>query len=253
MDHPYGTFCFAELHTPDVERSTAFYTELFGWTVVPVPDSPGYFRFQLDGQDVIGMRQTPGPQRLLGCVNVASVDAAATQVQALGGRVEVPAADTRGIARTAVAADRDGALFGLWQSLGHAGAAVQDRTGSMWWCELLARDVRGARDFYTPLFGWRFELTPKFEVQDALGEGLTVFKAGETSAASALQYQPDWGVSPRWSVFFAIDEWKDTVRRASRLGGELGFWRDVPNAGRLGTLEDPLGATFVIVQPLKRS
>jgi len=158
-----------------------------------------------------------------------------------------------GVARTAVVGDREGALFGLWESRGHTGAAVQDRTGTMWWAELLTADVRAAREFYMPIFGWRYELTQKFAVQDAAGEGLTVFKAGDTSAASALQFHSDWGVTPRWSVFFAIDDWKETVRRATRLGGTLGFWHDVPNAGRIGTIEDPAGATFVIVKPLQRT
>src|SRR5688572_10535128 len=98
MHHPFATFCYAELHTADVDAAARFYGDLFGWTAVPASTSsdeggsalrdPPYFLFQLNGQDVIGMRRTAGPQRLLGYLNVASVDATAARVQTLGGRIE---------------------------------------------------------------------------------------------------------------------------------------------------------------------
>jgi uncharacterized protein len=250
MEHPDRTFCFAELHTTDVERSTAFYGELFGWTAVPVQNNPEYFLFQLRGQDVIAMRRTSGPQRLLGYLKVASVDATAARVQELGGRIETPAFDTPGIARTAVAADREHARFGLWESRGHGGAAVQDAIGTMWWIELLSLDLRGARDFYPSLFGWNVTLTHKYADPGATGEGLTIFRVGETAAGSGFQADPDWGIGPRWTVFFAIDHWDETVRRLVTGGGEVVFWHDVPNAGRLGVVHDYAGAAFIVMKPL---
>lgn len=250
MDHPLGTFCFAELHTPDVDASARFYGDLFGWVAAPVLENPGYFFFQLDGQDVIAMRRTSGPQRLVGYVNVASVDAAATRARELGGRVETPAFDSPGFARTAVVADREDALFGLWQSRGHGGAAVQDRTGTMSWIELLSFDLDNARDFYPTLFGWNVTFTHKYAKPGATGEGLTIFRIGDSGVGSVFKGERDWGLPPRWSVYFPIDDWDEAVGRLANGGGEVVFWHDVPNAGRLGVVNDPLGAAFILMKPI---
>ena len=250
MHHPHGTFCFAELHTPDVDASARFYGDLFGWVPRPVLENPGYFFFQLDGQDVIAMRRTFGPQRLLGYLNVSDVLGVAARVQELGGRVETQPFDSPGVARTAVVADRENALFGLWQSRGHGGAAVQDRTGTMSWLELLSLDPDAARDFYPSLFGWNVTFTQKYAKPGATGEGLTIFRIGESGVGSVFKGERDWGIPPRWTVYFAIDDWDETLGRLEKGGGEMVFWHDVPNAGRLGVANDPAGAAFIVMKPL---
>lgn len=243
MQHPYGSFCFAELHTADVDGAKRFYGELLGWSAVPVPTARDYFIFQLHGKDVIALRRTDGPQRLLGYINVDNLERASAHAQQLGARLAIGTVETPGVARTCVLEDPEGALIGLWESRGHGGAQVQDQTGTMWWTELLARDIADARSFYTALFGWTFGETQKY------GIDLTIFKVADVSVASALQYHPDWDVTPRWSVFFAIDDWDVAIRRATSMGAELEFWRDVPNAGRLGIIRDPSGAVFCIMRP----
>lgn len=239
--HPHGTFCFAELHTPDVQGATRFYSSLFGWSAVPIAD--GYSVFRLRGRDIVAMRRTAGSQQLLGFVNVASVERTAARAGELGGGVALAACDTPGVARTCVLRDPEGAAFGLWESLGHNGAQVQDETGSMWWAELMARDIETARPFYTALFGWTYAETGRY------GIDLTVFQAGSVPACSVLQYHPSWGVEPHWNVAFAIDDWDTAIRRVEEMGGSVDFWRDVPNAGRLGIIRDPGGAVFYVMRP----
>ena len=47
--------CWADLWTSDVERSRAFYAELFGWEALPPsPEFGGYFMFARDGVPVAG-------------------------------------------------------------------------------------------------------------------------------------------------------------------------------------------------------
>jgi len=239
--HGYGTFCFAELHTPDVDGAARFYGGLLGWSAVHIAGD--FFIFQMQGRDVIAMRRTAGPQRLLGFINVESADRTAARARELGGRIGIAPFDTPGIARTSVVEDPEGAMFGLWESRGHNGAQVQDRTGTMWWAELMSRDIEATRPFYTNLFGWTFGETQKY------GNDLTIFKAGDVSAGSALQYHRSWGVEPHWNVAFAIDDWDTAVERVEAMGGCLDFWRDVPNAGRLGIFSDPGGAVFYLMRP----
>ena len=68
--------------------------------------------------------------------------------------------------------------------------------------------------------------------------------------AGAVQFAEDWGVTPRWQVYFAVNEFSEIVRRAESLGGALEFQRDVPETGRLGVLRDSANAVFVIMRPL---
>ena len=244
MIHPAHTFCFAELHTPDVARARRFYGELFGWTTVE--RAAMYSLFQKDGQTVAGLRRADGTEsRWVSYVAVESVDRTAARVQELGGRVTLPGIETPGVARTAIVADREGVVLGLWEPREVGGADLQDRTGSMWWVELATADKAAARRFYVDLFGWRAEEVTKYGVEG----GYTVFKAGDVSAGGAFQFEPDWGVAPAWQVFFAIDDYDGVLKRAETLGAEPGFQREVPNAGHLCVISDPSDALFLVMRP----
>jgi predicted enzyme related to lactoylglutathione lyase len=244
LKHPANTFCFAELYTPDVARARKFYGDLFGWTTV---DRSGmYSIFQKDGQNVAALRRSDvGGSRWVCQVTVESVDRTAARLQALGGKVVMPAFDTPGVARTAVVAAPDGALFGLWEARGIAGADAQDTTGSMWWVELATSDIASSRLFYAELFGWTHGETMKYETPDPY----TIFKAGDVSAGGAFQYHDDWGVTPAWWVYFAVDDYDRTVTRAEAMGADPGFSREVPATGRLCIISDPSDAIFVVMRP----
>jgi predicted enzyme related to lactoylglutathione lyase len=245
ISHPPGTFCFAELHTPDLDLAKRFYGELLGWTATDAPDCFGaYTLFRVNGRDVAAGRRVP--ECLPRWVNYVCVDDAALmseRAQQLGAKTIMPGASLPGLARTCVLQDPEGAVFGLWEARGHCGARLQDDHGSMWWSELLARDISGARSFYTALFGWSAMLTMKY------GPPYTVFKAGDVSAAGAIQFGLDWGLTPQWTVFFSIPDWQATVTLAKALGGVIEFWRDVPQTGRLAVLRDAENARFVVMQP----
>jgi predicted enzyme related to lactoylglutathione lyase len=246
MEHPVGTFCFAELHTPDVDPAMRFYAQVFGWKAAAVPGVGGYIICRLEGRSVAAIRRAAGPPRWVPQVMVASVDETAARARQLGATIAVPAFETAGVARTCVIEDKDGAAFGLWEGRGHPCAELQDAAGSMWWVELCARDVVKSREFYTSLFGWTFDTTDKY---GPFTHSYHVFRVGKTGVAGALQYERDWGIAQRWQILFAIDDWQATVARAAAGGGQLGFWRDVPGTGRLGNMSDPGGAWFCVMRP----
>ena len=248
MNHPHGSFCFAELHTPQVDLAKRIYHDVFGWDAVDVPASPGYSLFQLNGNAIVGLRRTDGPHRWVPYIAVDSVDRMAARAEDAGGTVETAPFDTPGVARTCVIQDPDGGLFGLWEYRGRTGADVQNDIATMWWVELLARDVKAARAFYAGLFGWPFEETLKFSEIP-----YTVFRIGEEFVAGASQYDPEWGMTQSWRVLFAIDDWDATIARLVKSGSEVVFWRDVPHAGRFGIIRDPECADFCVMKPLPRS
>jgi predicted enzyme related to lactoylglutathione lyase len=243
---PHGSFCFAELHTADVEGAKRFYGDLLGWKAV---DSPvdGYTLFQLDGKDVAGLRRVEqSTSRWIPFLSVASADSTSAKALQLGAAVMRPAADTRDLARTAVLRDPAGGMLGLWEARGHAGAALLDEPGSLWWSELLTRDVAVAKTFYSNLLGWRAIDTLKYGIR------YSVFKLGDESLAGLLPIGADWGaVSPYWQILFAVDNCDARVDRAKKAGGSLVFGpNDVPNAGRAAIVSDPRDAVLVLMQPL---
>ena len=89
---------------------------------------------------------------------------------------------------------------------------------------------------YAAVFDWGITHTMKFENGP---HGYTLFKVGERSAAGAFQFEPEWGVAPAWQVYFEVTNFDASVARACALGGQQGFWRDAPNAGRIGVVTDP--------------
>lgn len=201
-------FCFAELHTADMELGKGFYSAVLGWEAVDSPTVGEYAYFRLNQDrleagttyDVAGLRRTEGPHRWVAYVSVESVDHTTERAHQLGAVVVTAPCDTPGLARTCVLADLEGTEFGLWEARSRHGADVQDQTGSTLWIELMARDVAAARRFYTSLFGWAIVDTLKY------GPPYTIFKGGDISVGGAMQFGPDWGVRPHWQVYFAVDD-----------------------------------------------
>jgi predicted enzyme related to lactoylglutathione lyase len=244
--NPYGSFCFADLNTRNAAGAAQFYGAILGWRVADAPEARGtYSLFQSDGKTVAGLRHAhPIPAGWVCYLAVESADATAARARELGASVLAPPADVPGLARTCVLQDPEGAQFGLWEARGSRGADAQDTHASMWWVELLARDVVAARKFYTSLFPW--------SVRETLTYGpasYTVFTIGEMSVAGAAQFGPDWDVTPRWQVYFSVPDYEAVAARAATLGGTIDFQRDVPAAGRLGIMRDPERALFAVMRP----
>ncbi|MBI4266195.1 MAG: hypothetical protein HY657_17610 [Acidobacteria bacterium] len=81
------------------------------------------------------------------------------------------------------------------------------------------------------------------------GPPYTVFTIDGNSVAGAIQFGPDWGVTPQWSVFFSVRDDDACVAEARKLGGTVEFSREVPETGRLRVLRDSEGARFVVMRP----
>jgi predicted enzyme related to lactoylglutathione lyase len=245
LSHPVGTFCFAELHTPEPESSARFYRSLLNWQAREI--CAGYWVFELGGQAVSGMRRVAA-HRWVGYVHVADVDQTAARAVELGATIAAPAVETPGVARTCLLADPEGAILGLWAPRGVGGTAVETGPGSFWWMELATRNASAAGPFYAALFGWDLVHTMKFENGPL---GYTLFKAQDRSTGGAFQFEPDWGLTPMWQAYFEVASYDAAVTRACDLGGEEGFSREVPQVGRIGVIGDPGHATFWIAEPLK--
>jgi predicted enzyme related to lactoylglutathione lyase len=243
--HTPGSFCTSVLRTRDMDRAAAFYNALVGWTTQEVPATPGHRLLQSGGRTVASVHQAAeGNDLWVPHVSVESAEGTTADAVSLGATL-VDVIDIAGLARLATLRDPEGAVFGLWQPAPHQGMQVTDDVGSVWWIERLTYDAAAAREFYRRLFGWS-AVDTSFEPFATY----TVFKRGDIQEGGLLQIERDWGLWPRWNPIFAVSDCDATLARADSLGGSSGFVHTVPKHGRVGVLDDPGGAVFVIRGPV---
>jgi predicted enzyme related to lactoylglutathione lyase len=235
--------------TSDVDRSRAFYTELFGWVAEdPNPDFGGYFNYTKDGVRVAGcMSSEPGsgvPD--VWSTYLASDDTAKTleASKSAGGQVYVEAIPIADLGTMGMVADPTGAAVGVWQPGAHKGFGRISEPGAPSWFELHTRDYGAALDFYRDVFGWDTATvsdTPEFRY--------TTLSVGDEWLAGVMDAsgQLPEGVPSHWAVYFGVADADATVAKAVELGATVTQPAEDTPYGRLAALIDPTGAAFRIV------
>ncbi|MXV89128.1 MAG: VOC family protein [Acidimicrobiia bacterium] len=247
---PYepGTPSYADLASPDLDASLAFYGALFGWTAEAStePEAMGYTVFKLGDAAVAGLGPTFGdmPPHWNTYVTVANVDAAVATAAAAGGQVMAEPFDVFDAGRMAVIADPGGAALSLWQSRDHIGAEVRMEPNTLCWHELNTRDPEAATAFLGTLFGW--EARPV----GAPGMDYTELRLGETGVAGLIVMDENWpaDVPSHWMVYFAVSDCGAAAARVAELGGEVHVPpTDIPGVGQFSVVADPHGAVFSVI------
>jgi predicted enzyme related to lactoylglutathione lyase len=250
-----GAPCWAELSTPDIQRSRAFYCELFGWSVYTMSD-------ELVGDvDILTLGGIDGP-RVAGLLdmsdvtvspnwtcffNVHDLPQAATAVREAGG--EVFAEADVGVGFAAFAADTEGAGFGLWQPFVpvHRGAHVIGEPGAMCWMELSCRDAVAAQDFYGHVLGWE----KPTEFQGATSDTWFLWRmTGRVIATLVCPDEPPAeSASPAgWHPCFAVAGCDASATTAVRLGASVKVGCTETEHGRFASFIDPTKAPLDIIQ-----
>lgn len=115
--------------------------------------------------------------------------------------------------------------------------------GTFSWADLATTDPDGAKAFYAGLFGWQLEDLPA-------GEGMTYTMAslgGDRVAALARGRE---GIPAHWNSYVTVASADDAASRAEGLGAQVLFPPfDVMGAGRMATVQDPVGAIFQVWEP----
>jgi len=111
-----GSFAWNELLTPDVERASAFYHQLFGWDAHPLEMGPmQYTEFRLGDQSVAGAQPPPMPgippvwtvYFAVADTDATVADAIARGAQVIAEPMDIPPG------RMAVLSDPQGAMFNV--------------------------------------------------------------------------------------------------------------------------------------------
>jgi predicted enzyme related to lactoylglutathione lyase len=243
--HTPGSFCTTVLRTRDPQRAATFYNTLGGWTVEPVVGSRQHFLMLFEGKPVAAIQDVfDGKDEWVPHVSVAAIDDAISRALALGATLVDTSAVT-GLARLATLRDAEGARFGMWQPAPNQGAELMEDIGSLWWLEVLSRDIEAARRFYGRLFEWQSHDTV-FQPFHSY----TVFKRGDVQEGGLLPMDPEWDIDPMWNSIFAVHDCDATLEKANRLGAEPVFVHTVPSSGRIGGFVDPQGASFLLRGPV---
>jgi predicted enzyme related to lactoylglutathione lyase len=253
-DYAPGAPMWVDVSSPDLAKTNAFYTGLFGWEAqqVPDPEAGGYTMYFLDGKMVGAAGPTFSPdQHPAWATYLHSVDAGATAqaVQDAGGQVVMGPMDVMGQGRMAVFSDPTGAFISIWQPQIHQGAELVYQAGALGWNELYTRDMPAAKEFYSKVFGWSVE-----ESDMPFGK-YWVFQVNGKQIAGGLDMTtmlPD-SVPPHWLVYFAVTNTEESMNKVKELGGTV---IDGPNPtpmGPMAVLQDPVGASFAIIQVTPQS
>jgi predicted enzyme related to lactoylglutathione lyase len=121
-----GTLCWADLSTPDPVRAKQFYSDVFGWTIVPGENDPSGYLHIKNGEQFIGgippaaYRDPNSPAHWLAYFLVSNCDASTAKAKQLGAKAYVEPMTMEGVGRWSVLADPQGAVFSAFQPLAHA-------------------------------------------------------------------------------------------------------------------------------------
>jgi predicted enzyme related to lactoylglutathione lyase len=240
----FGTPCWVDLMTSDVEQARSFYGQVLGVEAGEQNDEfAGYFMFMKDGRPIAGAmaNQSEGTAPDLWSVYLSSADANATLARALehGGSVIVPGMQVGELGTMAVVLDPGGAAIGVWAPIEFAGFGAVGESGTPVWFELHTNDYDRAVDFYRDVFDWETVVmsdTVEFRYTAAQGAGENV--AGILDASSA----PVEGAPPHWMVYFRVNDLDTALAKVNELGGSVLSGPEDTPYGRVATVADLTGA-----------
>ena len=162
MPNASGRFVWYELMAGDTAAARTFYGAVVGWTLQDVP-IPGmtYTLLKAGETEIGGLMPLPPEAARAGVqpcwvpyIAVDDVDAAAVQLQHLGGKVHRAPADIPGVGRFAVVADPQGAVCHLFRASEPRDLPDSMAAGHVGWRELHTTDWPKALSFYGAMFGW---------------------------------------------------------------------------------------------------
>jgi predicted enzyme related to lactoylglutathione lyase len=244
---PTGTPGWADIVVPDLAVARAFYGPLLGWRF-EVRD--GRTQAFLDDRRVVGLAEFVGhtlPVQPAWCVYLATDDlpATAAAVTDAGGRVVVAPRRVPGLGEVALATDPAGAVFGLWEPVGHTGWDVAAEAGAVVWSEVMVHDQPRALAFYRRVFG--------YTVDDlsAAGFAYAAVQLDDAAVAGVGGYSAQAGADApaAWTVYFGVRDADLAVARVVELGGRVLSPPADSTFGRIAIVAGPFGEVFALMGP----
>ena len=242
--------CWVHLVTRELEGAQRFYGAVLGWTFRRGPLGRDFVMARSDGVPAAGIGAVASAYQVavawMPYFSVPDADLVAGRIRERSGTVAVGPL-TVGQGRAVLAADRDGASFGIWEWTGRAATLAPTGNRAHAWLRLRTRDAFDAAIFYGEVLGW--ETGESGGCEEAYVREVVLVRCNGRPLArissGAVESAPDPQVRPHWQVQFPVTDVEATVLTAERHGGSLMERRDVPQ-GSEATLRDPDGALFTV-------
>ncbi|MFJ8668828.1 VOC family protein [Streptomyces sp. NPDC093600] len=235
---------------PDLRATQDFYRAVLGWEFRAAHLGDGFSIGFSDGVPVAGIGALAPtlsiPVAWTPYFAVEDADATAARILERSGTVAVGPLSF-GTGRAALAADREGATFGIWQGSAIPDWGMGDEAAPAW-LELRTRDAFDAAIFYGEVLEWACDQPGCCEVMYVEEDNNILLRHGRQTVArlhsGALAEAPDPRVRPRWHVHFRVPDIETAVKTAQGLGGRTLSDSPVDPLTRGVTLRDPDGALF---------
>ncbi|WP_328885384.1 VOC family protein [Streptomyces sp. NBC_00316] len=246
-----GTPCWVNRMTRDLRAMQDFYSAVLGWTFGPGSLGSGFSVASAHGRPVAGLGEVAPGLPVAGSWTVyfavTDADVTAARVRERGATVAVGPVRF-GLGRGAVAADRDGAVFGFWE--GRALPWSDDRGNAPAFVELRTRDAFDAAVFYAQIFDWASGEPGGCEVTYAYEHDTVTVRQGKNLMATlrggGVEESPDPRVRPRWNVHFQVDDVEAAIYAACGNGGTATPVTHLPGGGTKSVISDPEGGLFTV-------
>ncbi|MFE7775121.1 VOC family protein [Streptomyces sp. NPDC057445] len=238
----------------DLRAAQDFYGAVFGWEFRRTSLGEEFSVAFHEGAPVAGIgalaRSLSVPVAWTPYFAVEDADTTAARIRERSATVAVGPLSF-GTGRAALAADRDGAVFGIWQ-----GGVIPDwrvgRAKAPAWLELRTRDAFDAAIFYAEVLDWACEKPGCCQVAYE-HDHVVLHHDGDTVArltAGAVEAAPDPHIRPRWHVHFYVPDLDTALHTATRHGATTLPTPTPPNhhpdTPQHATLRDPDGGLFTL-------
>ncbi|MFE5908201.1 VOC family protein [Streptomyces wedmorensis] len=257
-----GAPCWLSLSARDLDAAERFYGAVLGWTFRRGGLGEDYAVGELGGVPVAGIASVAAelavPVAWTAFFSVVDADDTAARIRERGGTIGVGPVAYPPRGRAALATDREGAAFGIWEGRTESRWHIGEHTAPAW-LELHTRDAFEAAVFYGGVFRWTDgtdEAAGGLEVsyeQDKVvlrhdGDAVARLNSGPVESGS-----PRPQLRPRWIVCFRVPDPEAAAAAAVAHGGSVvpgGAWAGVRGHddadGRRVVVRDPDGALFTL-------
>jgi uncharacterized protein len=244
--YEHGVPSWVDNGTTDLDKSVAFYTELFGWDAQDQGEQAGHYHIcLLKGLPVAGigpLMDGSGIPRWTTYVNVTDADDVAARISKEGGTVVMGPMDVMGQGNLVIAIDPAGAAFGAWQPGMHKGALLVNEPGAYTWSHLLSRDLDKATPFYTAVFGWGTEH------DTAMNSTVFTVNGRGIAGGMAMPDQAPAAWPSYWEAYFSVADFDAATKLITERGGTINTTMDMPSGGRIASAQDNVGAVFGVAE-----
>jgi predicted enzyme related to lactoylglutathione lyase len=245
-DLALGAPCWVSLAARDLQTPEKFYGSVFGWRFRATTLGDEFAIALSEGRPVAGIAAVasdlPVAVAWTPYFAVDQADEAAARIRERSATVALgPLAFASG--RAVLAADRDGAVFGVWDGRMPGGWQTWHDEGPVV-VRLRTRDAFEAAMFYGGVLQWAGD-RPDAPSTSYEQDEVVVRSRGTVVArlsSGAVEGAPDPAVRPHWSVQFRVADVDACVGTARSLGAAV-----LSRAADYAELRDPEGGLFTVL------